>query len=442
MGNRANEEYLRVLDALRAHIRRHPLSVRELGHRMGVSRSYLPKLLAGKMNPSFKQLLEILGTINLSFSELATKSEGGDVEGFLEALLPQGSQDPPVILNLKKVARELVGRIRGHCTGLGIAVGAHLNVIKEADELRYSTPWPAARQALVVAQNVAPTLQGPGALEVFAQATAVLSSCYRIGGASHLAAKSLLVAFSVPGDFPIETRLDLIERAAYLLMTCDEHTSVKTTLLSVRSLEISSSSAERLDLARGVGLLFSGENDYAIESLLSVIPRLGAHPDRLMSAANTALGKAYTNIGKLEEASAALKEVELSLPTEDLYSKGMLKGALGSWWLANENHVQAEGLFEEAAEMLAPINPFDSALLILSRVETLFRAGRVREAVRAADQTIPLVDSLDTNAATANALKKFRLTLLAGKITLNTLKTCHDEVQAGRISGIRPALQS
>ncbi len=149
MGNRANEEYLRVLDALRAHIRRHPLSVRELGHRMGVSRSYLPKLLAGKMNPSFKQLLEILGTINLSFSELANRCAGGGVEGYLEALLPPGMSDPPEISDLKGVAHRLVSRPGD--TGFAESVTGHLSVIKEADELRHSKPWPAARQALAVA---------------------------------------------------------------------------------------------------------------------------------------------------------------------------------------------------------------------------------------------------------------------------------------------------
>ncbi len=154
MGHRTDEEYRRLLVVLTAHIRRHPLSQLQLGRNMGVSKSYLPKLLAGKVNPTFRKLLKILDAVNLSFSELATKSEVNDAESLLEAFLPPGLSDPPVIVRLKRKARWLVGQSNVPTSTASGLVAAHLGTIEEADELRYKMPWIAACQVLSLAENV------------------------------------------------------------------------------------------------------------------------------------------------------------------------------------------------------------------------------------------------------------------------------------------------
>ncbi len=119
---------------------------------------------------------------------------------------------------------------------------------------------------------------------------------------------------------------------------------------------------------------------------------------------------------------------------------GMLNGAIGSWWLAKGERAEAAAFFEKGADILAPINPFDSAFLVLNRVETLLTDGKTEQAVRAAAQTIPLVDSLDSNRATAEALKRLQLASVSGKMTLKMLDSIRAKVVDGRHLGLRPSL--
>ncbi len=179
---------------------------------------------------------------------------------------------------------------------------------------------------------VAPTLTGPGALEVFARATVVLSSCCRIGGALEMAARMLLVAFSVLGRFPNEARLSLIVRAAYLLMDSGESSSAHNLLSTAAALQPNSPASMRLSFATALAHIYSGNYTQGTAQLhLLTATNLGSLLPRFEAGVYNNLASALVSLGNLEGARGALDSAEGCVTIADSYSQGIVAVTKGLW---------------------------------------------------------------------------------------------------------------
>ncbi len=440
-GESASEQHQRCLQTLKAHVRRHPMSVREIERRLGYSPSYLHRILRGKVGLSFEGLLQLLEVVDMSFEELAIKTARVDAEGLLERALPPGTVDPPEIEELALIASQL---IVGEYTDKvhDSACQALFQAVRDADDQRYSAPWLAAAKVRPIATHVAPRIAGIVALELFCRATSVYGSCCRIGGSVQHAIRTLITTSQLARSCGSSHRADWLLRAASALNSHSEHDAGLEVAI------VAGEIFERLGDSAGVGSSFiskaismtlipdSERAEAAFRTALLHIP-LNGH-SRLLIAAHHGLAKLLVEREDLEQAGSHLEIVSSKIYKSDTYSRGMLARTLGNWHRkkghreeAIENLRQAEGFFLE-------INPFDTAFVVLDQIDFCLEDGRLQEAVRIAEDTADVIELLKSNPVAGGILMRLRDAAQKGRLTARLIEAARKKIAGGRRFGIRP----
>ncbi len=440
-GESASEQHQRCLETLKAHVRRHPMSVREIERRLGYSPSYLHRILRGKVGLSFEGLLQLLEVVDMSFEELAIKTARVDAEGLLERALPPGTVDPPEIEQLSLVATQLIegDLVR---TAPDSACQALFQAVSEADEQRYSDPWLAAEKAWSIAACVAPRIAGRSALELCCGAISVYGSCCRIGGAAQHAIRALISVSQLVRSCGLSHRADWLLRAASALNSHGEHEAGLE--LGIVAGEI----FERLGDSAGVGsaliskaisMVFLKDNERAattFHSALLHIPSKG-YSRRLM-AAHHGLAKLLVEQGDLEEARSHIVSASSEVQASDTYSRGMLARTMGNWHWKKGHREEAIEDLRSAEKCLVEINPFDTAFVVLDQIGFCLEIGRLQEAIKAAEETSDLIELFKSNPMAGGILLRLRDAAQRGRLSMRLIEIARRRMAGRRPFGIRP----
>ncbi len=440
-GESASEQHQRCLQTLKAHVRRHPMSVREIERRLGYSPSYLHRILRGKVGLSFEGLLQMLEVVDMSFEELAIKTARVDAEGLLERALPMGTVDPPEIKQLALVATQL---IEGDLieAASDSACQALFQAVSEADEQRYSDPWLAAEKAWSIAACVAPRIAGRSALELCCGAISVYGSCCRIGGAAQHAIRALITVSQLVRSCGLSHRADWLLRASAALNSHGEHDAgLELAIVAGEIYERSGDSAGMgsacISKAQALTLLPDFERaEIALRLAILQIPSLGY--ERQICAAHHGLAKILIFRGDLGEASSHLKLALSITHSSDTYCRGMLARTMGNWHSKKGHREAAIESFRLAESCLSGINPFDTTFVVLDQIEFCLEDGRPHEAIKAAEDTSELIELFKSNPIAGGILLRLRDAAQKGRLTVRLIEVARKKMAGRRCCGIRP----
>ncbi len=433
-------DHQRLLTTLRTHVRRHPRSLQAIERRLGWSRSYLSRKLGGAISLSTEQLLEILKIVDLNLSELEAKASWVDVEGLLEGLLPEGSRNPAPIVELRRVARELAER--DGVIGENIeVVEPHLSTLLAVDRLRFSHPWPAARQAFAVAAHVAPAINGDEAKEIFSRAAGVYASCCRMGGSPEDGVRAILVALSAAGSSNPQLRASLMERAAYLLISFAQNLNAIAVFDLADSINIGTgdrSCRGRLAVGRGVAWHLENEFQLSATEFLSALQLLSNCEQVFAGSAHQCLGQVRMDEGDLIGAAREIEFARTLLADGDVYSLGIVEWTAARLASKCGQSEQAELLFRGAVDNLMKINPFDTTLVCLDWVKLLLEKGEAADAVLTARRTARLIEQFESNPIAGRTILELKKASLRGQLTFRLVGAARMSIESGRCLGIRP----
>ncbi len=440
-GESASEQHQRCLQTLKAHVRRHPMSVREIERRLGYSPSYLHRILRGKVGLSFEGLLQLLEVVDMSFEELAIKTARVDAEGLLERALPPGTVDPPEIEQLSLVATQLIegDLVR---TAPDSACQALFQAVSEADEQRYSDPWLAAEKAWSIAAYVAPRIAGRSALELCCGAISVYGSCCRIGGSVQQAIRTLITTGQLARSCGPSHQANWLLRSASALNSHGEHEAgLELALIAGEIFETSGDSAGMgsafISKAISMTLLPDIERaEAAYRTALLHIPPAGHL--RLLCSAHHGVARLLIERGELGRAKSHLEHASSKLPETDIYSRGILARTLGYWHRKMGHRKEAIENLSLAASCLSKINPFDMAFVVLDQIEFCLEDGRPEQAVKAAEDTSDLIELFKSNPVAGGILLRLRDAAQKGRLTVRLVEIARKKMAGRRRFGIRP----
>ncbi len=289
-----------------------------------------------------------------------------------------------------------------------------LQYLHQLDNRRFEDPQSSLTDARTIAVRVIPKAQENSA-HLFAVASGVIASAYRMMGDFYVANASLRLAITVAWRASLSlAEARLYRRAAHLFKDRFHYDSSLTALTAAARIYQQTSDFENLaktTATQGLILRAAGRYNRAIATLDRALASLSSADSLRLLAVNSSLAACYTEVSQFEKAGQHLSEAKRYLPSNQTLNRAILLVEEARLALATGRLELACDFYQEARPLFP--NPLSRASVTVDLLFTMLKLERNSTEIRREAIQLQLVLEFLPNSPQIVAIQKALQRLLA-----------------------------